>query len=63
MAGNIGATLDDTWATGGNGNDEEDEEAQFSEYPFAIGLMDDHYLSDEHPISENGKLESSSSAF
>lgn len=60
MAGNIGATLDDAWVTGRDRDevdDDDDEQAQFSEYPFAVGLLDGHNRPDE--LSLNEKPESS----
>lgn len=42
IAGNMGATLDDAWATGRARDDLEDKEPQYSQYPFAVGLLEDN---------------------
>ena len=41
IEGNVGASLDDSWATGEERDDGEDEEVRFSENPFASGLLED----------------------
>ena len=60
LAGNIGAILGDAWVTGRDRDevdDDDDEQAQFSEYPFAVGLLDGRNRPDE--LSLNEKPESS----
>ncbi|KAK7686415.1 hypothetical protein QCA50_010639 [Cerrena zonata] len=39
IQGNIGASLNDSWATGEEGDLEEDEEIQYSDNPLATGLL------------------------
>ena len=41
IEGNVGASLDDSWATGEERDGEKDEEMRFSENPFATGLLED----------------------
>lgn len=47
LAGNIGAALDDAWATGRAPEDGEDEEPEYSDYPFAVGLLQSNEMQEE----------------
>lgn len=53
IQGNLGASLDDSWATGQERELEEDEEIQYSDHPFATGLLGTKRNTETERVGEN----------